>query len=289
MIILKHMFSKPLWWSGWLLLLLGLAHVPAWLLSGTDWEGSVSWRKPILFGVSTGMTLCSLGWLADHIDQRFARLTACVAWVTSIALVCEVALITLQQWRGVASHFNNATEFDSRVDLAMFVLICIAGAGVFYFFVRCFGKLDLDPDYAIAIRSGMLLLMISCVIGFVISSYGYQRVSANLPPEIVEESGVTKFPHGIAIHALQILPGIVWVMRRFSFRRESKNLVVWCLSISFAIQIAFAIYQTVNGYSRFQLDGSFSLFLAGLALLTAVFPVVIVSWKEVAGRLAAGK
>jgi hypothetical protein len=270
--------SKPLWISGWLLILLGLAHVPFLLAGDGGWEGSVSWRKPILFGVSTGMTLCSLGWLAGHLSKR--SLDTFFAWATSISLVVEVGLITLQRWRGVASHFNHATAFDTQVDHAMLVLICVAVVGILYFCVRSFGKLSLDADYLIAIRSGMIFLVASCVIGFVISVYGYQQVAANLSPETVGNSGVAKFPHGVAIHALQILPAIVWGMRRFKFQRWQTKIVTWSASISFAFQIAFACYQTANGLGRFQLETTTSVLLVVLALLTAALPITAFSLNK---------
>ncbi len=49
--------------TGWLLVFAGLFHAAVWLASGQPWEGSVSWRKPALFGVSGGFTLVSLGLL----------------------------------------------------------------------------------------------------------------------------------------------------------------------------------------------------------------------------------
>jgi hypothetical protein len=240
------------------------------LIDGGGWEGNVSWRKPILFGVSTGMTLCSLGWLVDHIRRN--AIDQLFEWVVSISLVIEVGLITLQQWRGVASHFNRSSTFDSQVDLAMLVLICIAFIGILYFFVRCFGKMDIGADYAIATRLGMLLLVVSCVIGFAISSYGYQRVSASLPPETIGKGGVTKFPHGVAIHALQILPAIVWLMRRFKIKTEQTKFVVCCLSMSFGFQIAFACYQTGSGLSRFDVQTLVGWILATFAVVAAVVP-----------------
>jgi hypothetical protein len=163
-------------------------------------------------------------------------------------------LITLQRWRGVASHFNHATLFDTIVEYAMLTLICIAAGGISYFYVRCFGKLELDAGYAAAVRSGMSFLMISCLIGFAISFYGYHQVAEHLPPETIGGKGVAKFPHGVAIHALQIIPGVIWLMKRFHFRLQQRKFVVGCLTISFAFQIAFACYQTINGLSRVELD-----------------------------------
>ncbi|QEG24902.1 hypothetical protein [Mariniblastus fucicola] len=276
----KNYLSKLLWYSGFLLILLGLLHVPVWLISGGGWEGSISWRKPILFGISTGMTLCSLGWVTDHLVRNL--LDRVVGWLTSISLVIEVGLITMQQWRGVASHFNRDSAFDSRVDMAMVILICIAFAGIVYFFVRCLGKIRMESDYVVAARSGMLLLVVSCLIGFVISSFGYQKVAANLPPETVGENGVAKFPHGVAIHALQILPAIVWLLRQFKIQHAHIKVAIYCVAASFGLQIAFAVYQTASGFARFQLVTPTGFLLATLAGLLVVVPAVWFTWKQVA-------
>ena len=42
------------------LILVGLAHLAAWLLVGGVWGGPVSFRKPTTFGVSFGLTTITL-------------------------------------------------------------------------------------------------------------------------------------------------------------------------------------------------------------------------------------
>ena len=86
-------------------MLSGLAHLGVWLFLGGQWEGPVSWRKPILFGISTGMTVLSIGWLVPKL--RPSKIDMFLSAGLGISLVVEVALITVQQWRGVASHFNH--------------------------------------------------------------------------------------------------------------------------------------------------------------------------------------
>lgn len=273
---MKTLFLKPLWCSGIVLILLGLFHLPLPLIDQSAWEGSVSWRKPILFGVSTGMTLCALGWLADHIGGRLKRADLTVAWLIAVSLVLEVVLITMQRWRGVASHFNRATAFDAGVDVAMLVLICAAFAGIVWFFVRSFGQVELESDYLFALRAGMLFLVISCVIGFVISWYGYRQMAASLSPEVVGSGGVTKFPHGIAIHALQILPAIVWLMRWLQLQLRDRRFVIICLTVSFGFQILFACCQTFGGFARFQIANASGAALASLSLLPILASIVLI-------------
>ena len=271
---------EPLKWSGILLIVLGLLHIPIWLVDGSSWEGSVSWRKPILFGISTGMTLWSLGWLEKNLKPHW--LDGVVGWIVSVSLVLEVVLITIQRWRGTASHFNHATTIDEVIDYAMLGLICIAVLGICYFWVRSFGQLKLDADYRVALRSGMCFLVVSCLIGFVISVYGYERVAEGLSPETVGKSGVPKFPHGIAIHALQMLPLAVFVMRWIATPLPQRVTVIYWLTASFVFQIIFACYQTFNGFARGDVQTLIGIVLAGAIAISLVAPLVVVGkhWRS---------
>ena len=111
----------PLAASGAVLVASGIAHVAVWAVLGGPWEGPVTWRKPILFGISGWLTALSMGWVWSKVPGR--RGDVPLSWITTIALVIEVGLIDLQRWRGVASHFNRATLLDSVLYDLMGVLI----------------------------------------------------------------------------------------------------------------------------------------------------------------------
>ncbi len=42
---------------GVFLIVLGIFHLFVQIISPRDWESLIGWRKPILFGISTGLTL----------------------------------------------------------------------------------------------------------------------------------------------------------------------------------------------------------------------------------------
>ncbi len=251
---------------------MGLLHLPVFLAYGDSWEGPISWRKPILFGVSTGMTLWSLGWIVSYLKRN--TLDKCFAAVVSVTLVVEVLLITWQQWRGQPSHFNRVASFDAAIDYSMLVLITVAFLGICYFAIRCCGRLDLAADYRVAARLGMFFLVLSCIIGFVISTHGYHRIEQGLNPETVGNNGVAKFPHGIAIHALQLLPALVFVMRKLSVSLELRLLMLWATVISTAFLLAFAIVQTLQGHSRFDLQTISGTAVFTLGIISFVAPLL---------------
>ena len=271
--------DKALVCSGAALILLGVAHVPIYLASGASWEGPVSFRKPILFGISTGMTLWSLGWLTRNLNEF--KLDGLVAKVVSGSLVFEVALIAMQFWRGQASHFNRTTMFDGSVDMAMLGMICVAFLGIGYLAVRSFGQLNLDADDRLAVRLGMLFLVVSCVIGFVISVVGYSQSTMGMRPETIGERGAAKFPHGIAIHALQFLPALVYILKKLSFALSQRLMMLWAASASMMLMLIYASYQTWSGLGRFELDSGTGAALLGSAAIAFVGPAVFVCYVKV--------
>lgn len=89
-------------------------------IDGGPWDGPVSWRKPITFGLSFGLSVLTVTWIAAFIrlgDRPRARLLT----VFAVASVVEVGLTALQMWRGVPSHFNLETTFNAIVARALAV------------------------------------------------------------------------------------------------------------------------------------------------------------------------
>jgi hypothetical protein len=63
-------YQTFLYGAGVLLLASGLVHTVVFLLDGGGWDGPLSWRKPILFGFSFGVTVLSLGWVLSFLPRR---------------------------------------------------------------------------------------------------------------------------------------------------------------------------------------------------------------------------
>jgi hypothetical protein len=154
--------------SGILLLASGLLHVVVWLAAGApSLEGPVSWRKPIEFGISGGITTLSLAWVVGHMPPTSGWRDVLPAMLVAF-FIPETALIDLQQWRGVPSHFNRATNFDGIVFSLMGVFILVVVVGIVIYAVRAFRTLNASPSTALAIRTGMLFLLLGQVGGFLI-------------------------------------------------------------------------------------------------------------------------
>jgi len=252
------------------LFLSGLIHIPCFAMSDLPWEDPRSFRKPILFGLSTGLTLWSLLTVLQSLKPR--PKDRWLGRLLSIALVVEVALITLQPWRGQASHFNQNGILNQVIEMGMLFWIVVASSLIFIWTARILSRDELpmlSPEMRLALRAGMVFLSISCLLGFAISGMG-QWLAANAnPPELLPPKGVLKFPHGSTLHAIQTLAMLAW----FCHILELPNAVrlVWLAIYAHALWLAYSLLQTFRGRDRGELD---SLGIALIAL-TAVASVMV--------------
>ena len=271
---------------GTILVASGCFHVLVWLLDGGSLNGAVSWRKPILFGLSAGVTVLSLGWVAGKL--RRSKLDGFVLSAFSLAMLIEVGLITLQQWRGVASHFNSSTPFDAAVLNWIEWLIVFATIVIAELTRRSFRPLPVARDMSIAIRGGMVLLLLSCLLGFVLVGYGNYQASQGLAPDVYGAAGVMKFPHGVPMHAIQYLPLLAWLLSVVGVVEIRR---VWAVALALAgtcVFTAFSLLQTFSGRSRFELTSLSALLLTvSVGLLFAAFVAAVPPVMRTFSRLSA--
>src|SRR4029077_17769215 len=82
---------------GALLLVSGLIHFAILVVGDGSWQGPLSLRKPTTFGLSFGLTLMTIIWVASFLRLGDgARRWLLGAFTTACAL--ETALVTVQAW-----------------------------------------------------------------------------------------------------------------------------------------------------------------------------------------------
>lgn len=272
----------PLVMSGVLLIVSGVVHLLVWAIDGGPWEGPVTWRKPILFGISGGLTAISAGWAFAKLPRR--RWDRLLAWSTAVTLTVEVALIDLQRWRGVASHFNRSTPLDSFLYDAMgglIVWVTLVSADLMLRFFR--SQVGLPADMLLAARSGLVALVWSCVLGMWVSVHGDIQMMAGMQPERFGAAGVPKFAHGAVIHALQWLPMLAWAGRRAGIEERQRVRLLAAASLGTFLLAAYALLQTVAGRPR--VDGSPPLVVLAVAAAgLLLWPTAVTLVRLVAGR-----
>jgi hypothetical protein len=258
-------------WSllfGAMLFASGLGHLAALWITAADWSGPLSLRKPGLFGVSAGVTVWSIVWvLAQLVPHRGDR------WFCSLmsgGLLLEVGLITLQQWRGVPSHFNHATTLDALIEAIRLGLILLVTAGVAWLCWRSRWLRPMTESQAIAIRAGLWFLLISCGLGLLTTVAGEVNLAHGRPPEVWGRAGVLKYPHGAALHAIQVLPLLAWLLQRL--RVAYAAAVLRAAVVAQGLFLAHASGQTLLGRARTDIDG---WSVAGLAIAGSLLVIWI--------------
>ncbi len=250
---------------GAVLIVSGVLHLLWLFLTGAEWEGPLSLRKPGLFGVSSGLTVWSIAWVLTKLHPY--RLDRIFANAISGALVIEVGLITVQQWRGVPSHFNHSTKLDAIIEGIMLLMILLVTAGIVWLTARSWHLPPMDGATAAALRGGLWLLTLSCGIGIGITILGEWNLAAGKPPEVWGPAGVLKYPHGAVLHAIQFLPIFAWIL--WKVRVSDAAWIVWCAVASQVLFLSHAIWQTARGNARLELD-----WIGGLLLITSALLLI---------------
>ncbi len=250
----------------------GAFHVGVWLLAGApSLEGPVSWRKPIVFGISSGLATFSVAWVASLLPATTSRARA--AWIYAVTMVLEVGLIDLQRWRGVASHFNNATVLDTSIYNVMAVLIItsVSASGVLGW--KVFRSVDLPQDTRLAGVLGVAFLLAGALMGLAISVHGSIVMLSGVGTPSMVGAAPMKFPHAIAVHALQVLPVIAWLLSRTTLAVGVRARLVVRSAVGYALLFVAALVQMMLGHAP--TDPAFAaLAIAALGVVLLASPLV---------------
>jgi hypothetical protein len=243
-----------------LLMLSGVFHTAVYLVDGGGWEGPLSWRKPIVFGLSFGITLVTFSWFLG-----FLRPARWAGWVVvgilSAGSLGEVFLVSMQTWRGVPSHFNESTPFNATVFSLMGLLVTILAATTVLITVWAFVRIDAPASLRLAIRLGLVLMLVSQAVGVqMIVEAGNTYGSA----------GALKVPHAFTLHAAQILPALALLVLVSEITERRRMEIVGLGALGYAVVIASTMAQAYAGEAPLDLTwASSTLALTGLALLGA--------------------
>lgn len=271
-------YQKIAYVCGFLVMLTGLAHLVAFpFIDEAQWSGPAGFRKTIVFGLSAGLTLVSMGWLLRFFDPK-PRLHTIMMSAMSLALVIEIVIIDLQRFRGVPSHFNMSTPFDSILWTAMGLSILVFATVSTLQAILSFGRMNATPSMALAIRTSMILFFLSQLSGQLIVKNGMSLVldgNIFLMENVAisttyGEAGNLKLPHAIALHAIQALPLLGLILLRTRLSEASKTFwVALCFSGFLGISLLAQI-QAYKGKAIHDLDT-----LSAMALGASVFAFTI--------------
>jgi hypothetical protein len=232
---------------GAVLLVSGLIHLGVLATDGGSWEGPVSLRKAATFGLSFGLTLLTIVWVASflRLGDRFRSI---LLGAFTVACAVETALVTLQAWRGVPSHFNLETTFDGLVARILaaggFVLVAVIAT---FLLVSFRHHPALPNSLRIAIRIGFSLLFMSLVVGAVMIVKGMRLVFAGNPQAAYATGGALKPTHAATMHAILVLPLLAWLLSFTDWSERRRVAVVWLGAAGYALLAAVIAVENLAG------------------------------------------
>lgn len=248
----------------------GIFHLGVFAVDGGPWTGPVSWRKPVTFGLSFGLTTATLGWVLGVIcpPRRVARP---LAVAIAVSATWEVVWVTMQRWRGVPSHFATAAP-DAALFASAGVAIAFMATAIVTLAILSFGDLPVPPSMRTAIRVGLLLLVAGQAFGGAIISN-----AGAVPPPDPSVSGVAgwlKVPHAVALHAVQILPFLAWMLAMVPRPERERLRVVRTASVGYTGLLAVSALQALTGRAYLDLTApTVALLAISLSLLVGAYAV----------------
>lgn len=221
-------WPRILWIVGTVLLVTMLVHVAAIPLTGGALLGPVSLRKPATFAETGWLVAWSVALLMPVLRMRAWQEHVVGATVALFGLV-ETAVMAVQAWRGVPSHYN----FSSPLDAAL-VRGGAAGTAALFFvgvivLLVATLRARIPADVRLGVVAGVLVLFVGAAVGMVMifnNSGVYQgtigvgfteQVAAYRGPDAAivgrelllirpeTRGGDLVLPHAIGVHALTLL------------------------------------------------------------------------------------
>jgi hypothetical protein len=279
-----------------------VVHLAALLVGGGPLTGPVSLRKPATFAETGWLLAWSVALILPTLRARAWRLAA-IAGTAALFAVGETAIIGVQAWRGVPSHYNFTTPFDA----ALMRGGAAGTAGLLVLGLLVLLATPFRPDVPAAVRlgvrAGVAVLLAGCAVGLVMvfnNSGVYQgSVGAGFPSRIggylgpdaatvgpeylllrpATAGGDLVLPHAIGVHGLVLLavPAVLLAGTAMDARRQMAVVA----TASAAVGIAMAVLVG-HALRRLPLD---ALPAAAIGLLGACTVALLAAWAVVAAAL----
>jgi hypothetical protein len=264
--------------------------------------GAPAWLKPFKFAISTAVYSLTLAWIFTWLSD-WPRVRRVVGWTTAIVFVLEVSIIDAQAWRGTTSHFNVSTTLDMVLFFVMGAAILLQTLASVAIAVALWRQHFSDQSLGWALRLGMTLTIAGALTGplmtrptaaqladaragGLITTAGAHTVGgADGGPGLPvtgwsREHGDLRVPHFIGLHAMQMLPLIAVVLRRWPRPQTVRVRALLAAAASYGSLFVLLLWGALRGQSLVAPDAAA---LASIAIW-AVATVSVLGWINLGSR-----
>ncbi|MFF3936966.1 hypothetical protein [Streptomyces phaeofaciens] len=264
-------YQRLLWWCGTVLVASGAVHGVVAVVDFAPWWGPVSWRKPVVFGVSFGLMVWAVVWIVRQLPDRWWVRTG--AGLVALTSVAEVGLITAQRWRGRASHFNQATDTDAAIWSVIGTLVLPLILGVVVLLVAALVRFDGGVASRVAVVVGLVAVLAAGAIGQKTAALGEQVFdeTGHVPHDVLfGAAGSAKLAHAVGLHGLQLLALLAILCEAGRLGRRAAGAVVGLGALGYAAVFGAITATAYAGRAPLHPTALMgALLIAGLLVLTA--------------------
>jgi hypothetical protein len=115
-----------------------------------------------------------------------------------------------------------------------------------------------------------VLFTIGNLLGVLVVAWGNVQLARKAIPNIYDEAGMTKVPHGVALHALQLLPLLAWWLARAGVPEPTRLARVRLALAGYLMVLGLMLAQTLAGRGPLDLHPAAALVGLGGLTLTAL-------------------
>jgi hypothetical protein len=254
--------------------------------------GAPAWLKPAKFAVSIAIYAFTLAWVFSLIPE-WTRVRRIVGWTTAVALVVEMTLIGVQAFRGTASHFNVATEFDAVIFAVMGLAIVVQTLSTIAVAVALWRHRFTDRAVGWALRLGMTLTIVGAMTGGMMTQPTRQQLEAARAGERMNivgahtvgapdggpglpgtgwstRHGDLRVAHFVGLHALQVLPIVALLLGRLRLDDATRVRLTITAAASYAALFGILLSQALRGQSVLTPDSTTLTLFWAWVVITAI-------------------
>jgi hypothetical protein len=136
--------------------------------------------------------------------------------------------------------------------------------------VLAFTAMRASPSMALAIRAGLLILLAAQVVGGWMIQHGLGLAEEGATDGLTTfgAAGVMKVPHAVAIHGIQVLPALAWLLSFAAMPEQRRVGLVRVAVLGYVALVVVSVLQTATGVAPFDVGVVAAvLYLLGVALL----------------------
>ncbi|MHA3700932.1 hypothetical protein ACXR2U_02005 [Jatrophihabitans sp. YIM 134969] len=262
-------FDRACYVAAAVLVVSGLLAALGWLIVGGPWDGPVSLRKALTFGLAFGVTVATVTWLSTQLGTP-ERTRRRLVGVFTAACGLEVLLVSEQAWRGVPSHFNRDTTVDSVVSTVL-----AAGGGVIVVCALVLARAVVRMPATVpalmrlAIRAGFAGFLLALGAGIAMVVRGVTLGDSAGATAAYDGAGAFKPVHATTMHAILVLPVIAWLLLRSGWERRTQRRLLWAAIAGYALTTAVVLVDTVAGVEPFAARAAVVVAMVAGGLVTA--------------------